>query len=400
MAVAVICEFNPFHYGHKYIIETARRITGEPVVAIMSGSFVQRGEPAVTDKLERTRAALGNGASLVIELPAVYAVANAQRFAGGGARIANALKGVNYLAFGCESDDISLLKRAAAAPSDLRVQSLIKKKMQQGDYYPRALKNAVREALGDETADFLKTPNNILAAEYLRQLDKRIKPLPVKRIGAAHNSQKLSGKFASASHIRELLRNGKSAQGFLPEIPKEITYPQRLDTALLYKMRTISAQELRALPEVGEGLENRILAAAKTAVTAEEIISAVKTKRYTHARIRRILTCALLGITEELQSRKSSYCRVLGFSEEGARLLKNCEFEIVTSAAKGICGENAEFIKKDILAADIAAIAYENVRPCGEDFCAQIIKAIPHNSGARIAQSDFSSECTNNQCAY
>ncbi len=374
MAVAVICEFNPFHYGHKYIIETARRITGEPVVAIMSGSFVQRGEPAVTDKLERTRAALENGASLVIELPAVYAVANAQRFAGGGARIANALKGVNYLAFGCESDDISLLKRAAEAPSDLRVQSLIKKKMQQGDYYPRALENAVREALGDETADFLKTPNNILAAEYLRQLDKRIKPLPVKRIGAAHNSQKLSGKFASASHIRELLRNGKSAQGFLPEIPKEITYPQRLDTALLYKMRTISAQELRALPEVGEGLENRLLAAAKTAASAEELISAVKTKRYTHARIRRILTCALLGITEELQSQKSSYCRVLGFTNEGAELLKDCDFEIVTSAAKGVGGKNAEFIKKDILATDVAALAYEKVRPSGEDFCAQIIK--------------------------
>ncbi|MEE1171059.1 MAG: nucleotidyltransferase family protein [Ruminococcus sp.] len=374
MAVALICEFNPFHNGHQYIIETAKKITGEPVVAVMSGSFVQRGEPALTDKFERTRAALENGASLVTELPAVYAVANAQRFAGGGARIANALRGVNYLAFGCECDDISLLKKAAAAPSDLRVQSLIKKKMQQGDYYPRALESAVREVFGDETADFLKTPNNILAAEYIKQLDKRIKPLPIKRRGAAHNSKAVSGGFASASAIRSLLRGGKPADGLLPRVPSEITFPERLDAALLYRMRTISAQELRALPEVGEGLENRLLSAAKTAASAEELISAVKTKRYTHARIRRILTCALLGITEELQSQKSSYCRVLGFSEEGARLLKNCEFEIVTSAAKGICGENAEFIKKDILAADIAAIAYENVRPCGEDFCAQIIK--------------------------
>ena len=139
-------------------------------------------------------------------------------------------------------------------------------------------------------------------------------------------------------------------------------------------MRTISAQELRALPEVGEGLENRILSAAKTAASAEELISAVKTKRYTHARIRRILTCALLGITEELQSQKSSYCRVLGFNDDGAELLKDCDFEIVTSAAKGIGGKNAEFIKKDILATDVAALAYEKVRPSGEDFCAQIIK--------------------------
>lgn len=374
MAVALICEFNPFHNGHQYIIETAKRITGEPVVAIMSGSFVQRGEPALTDKFERTRAALENGASLVVELPSVYAVANAQRFAGGGARIANALRGVNYLAFGCECDDISLLKKAAAAPSDLRVQSLIKKKMQQGDYYPRALESAVREVFGDETADFLKTPNNILAAEYIKQLDKRIKPLPIKRRGAAHNSNAVSGGFASASAIRSLLRGGKPADGLMPRVPSEITFPERLDAALLYRMRTISAQELRALPEVGEGLENRLLAAAKTAASAEELISAVKTKRYTHARIRRILTCALLGITEELQSQKSSYCRVLGFTNEGAELLKDCDFEIVTSAAKGVGGKNAEFIKKDILATDVAALAYEKVRPSGEDFCAQIIK--------------------------
>lgn len=374
MAVALICEFNPFHNGHQYIIETAKKITGEPVVAIMSGSFVQRGEPALTDKFERTRAALENGASLVTELPAVYAVANAQRFAGGGARIANALRGVNYLAFGCECDDISLLKKAAAAPSDLRVQSLIKKKMQQGDYYPRALESAVREVFGDETADFLKTPNNILAAEYIKQLDKRIKPLPIKRRGAAHNSNAVSGGFASASAIRSLLRGGKPADGLMPRVPSEITFPERLDAALLYRMRTISAQELRALPEVGEGLENRLLAAAKTAASAEELISAVKTKRYTHARIRRILTCALLGITEELQSQKSSYCRVLGFTNEGAELLKDCDFEIVTSAAKGVGGKNAEFIKKDILATDVAALAYEKVRPSGEDFCAQIIK--------------------------
>lgn len=374
MAVALICEFNPFHNGHQYIIETAKKITGEPVVAIMSGSFVQRGEPALTDKFERTRAALENGASLVTELPAVYAVANAQRFAGGGARIANALRGVNYLAFGCECDDISLLKKAAAAPSDLRVQSLIKKKMQQGDYYPRALESAVREVFGDETADFLKTPNNILAAEYIKQLDRRIKPLPIKRRGAAHNSNAVSGGFASASAIRSLLRGGKPADGLLPRVPSEITFPERLDAALLYRMRTISAQELRALPEVGEGLENRLLAAAKTAASAEELISAVKTKRYTHARIRRILTCALLGITEELQSQKSSYCRVLGFTDEGAELLKDCDFEIVTSAAKGIGGKNSEFIKKDILATDVAALAYEKVRPSGEDFCAQIIK--------------------------
>ena len=374
MAVALICEFNPFHNGHQYIIETAKKNTGEPVVAIMSGSFVQRGEPALTDKFERTRAALKNGASLVTELPAVYAVANAQRFAGGGARIANALRGVNYLAFGCECDDISLLKKAAAAPSDLRVQSLIKKKMQQGDYYPRALESAVREVFGDETADFLKTPNNILAAEYIKQLDRRIKPLPIKRRGAAHNSNAVSGGFASASAIRSLLRGGKPADGLLPRVPGEITFPERLDAALLYRMRTISAQELRTLPEVGEGLENRLLAAAKTAASAEELISAVKTKRYTHARIRRILTCALLGITEELQSQKSSYCRVLGFTDEGAELLKDCDFDIVTSAAKGIGGKNAEFIKKDILATDVAALAYEKVRPSGEDFCAQIIK--------------------------
>lgn len=374
MAVAIICEFNPFHNGHKYIIETARAITNEPVIAIMSGSFTQRGEPAITDKFARTKTALENGADLVIELPAVYAAANAERFAGGGVRIANALKSVNYLAFGCEDDDISELKKAADAPSDSRINSLVKQKMQDGDYYPRAFEAAVREVLGNRTADFLSTPNNILAVEYLRQLDERIKPLPIKRIGAVHNSQIASENYASASHIRELLRNGKSAQGFLPEAPEDITYPEKLDTALLYRLRTISAEELRSLPEVCEGIENRIITAAQTASSADELISAVKTKRYTHARIRRILACALLGITEELQSRKADYCRVLGFTNEGAKLLKNCEFEIITSAAKGICGKNAKFIKKDILATDIAALSFGKVHKCGTDFLSQIVK--------------------------
>ena len=161
MAVAVVCEFNPFHNGHKYLIDTVKRLTGEPVVAVMSGSFVQRGEAAVCSKFERAETALKNGADLVVELPAVYAVSCAQRFAQGGVSIAKSFGDVDKLAFGCEADSLEALTAAANAIDNFDVNSRVTEKMSAGAYYPQAFESAVREVLGDETADVLTSPNNI-----------------------------------------------------------------------------------------------------------------------------------------------------------------------------------------------------------------------------------------------
>lgn len=377
MAVAVICEFNPFHNGHRYLLGEAKRITGGEVIAVMSGSFTQRGEVAVCSKFERAKTALENGADLVLELPSAYAVANAERFAKGGVETAKLFSGVEYLAFGCEDDDLELLKKAAFARDDKKVKEIIAKRMDGGDYYPRAYEHAVRQVFGDDAADVITKPNNILAAEYIRALDgSGIKPVPVKRKGAEHDSDITDGEYASASYIRKLLRSGKDAGKLLPEAPREITYPEKLDTALLYRLRNMTAEELRLLPDVGEGLENRIITAARTCPSVEELINEVKTKRYTRARICRILTCALLGITEELQNKEIRHARVLGFTPDGEKMLKTCTGEVVTSVSKAMekGGDTAELLAADIRAADTAALAYRTVKPCSADYLTKIIK--------------------------
>ena len=378
MAVAVICEFNPFHNGHRYLLGEAKRITGGKALAVMSGSFTQRGETAVCSKFDRAKIALENGADLVIELPTVYAVANAERFAKGGVETAKLFSCVEYLAFGCEDDDLELLIRAAFARDDMRVKEIVARQMDGGDYYPRAYERAVRQVFGDDIADIIAKPNNILAAEYIRALNgSGIKPLPIKRKGAQHDSDITDGEYASASYIRKLLRSGKDTGKLLPEVPLDITYPEKLDTALLYRLRNMTAEELRLLPDVSEGLENRIITAARSCSTVEELINEVKTKRYTRARICRILTCALIGVTRELQNKEARHARVLGFTPEGEKMLKTCTGEVVTSVSKAMekGGDTAELLAADIRATDVAALAYGSVKPCSADYLTKIIKA-------------------------
>lgn len=377
MAVAVISEFNPFHNGHKYLTETAKKLTSEPVIAIMSGSFTQRGEVAVTDKFSRAKTALENGVDLVLELPAVYAVANAQRFSFGGVQIAKSFDCVNYLAFGCESGNVDSLKKALDAVKNPAVNKLISEKMSSGDYYPRALQSAVSEIFGEETAEVLSSPNNILAVEYLKNLvDTNIQPLAVKRTGTAHDSEKANGEFASASLVRSILRRNENAEKYVPSVAQRITFSENLERIMLYKFRMMSAKDFSLLPDVNEGLENRIVDAVKNYNSVEEIISAVKTKRYTHARLRRIMTCALLDITESLQCTPIEYVRVLGFTNTGASLLKNCRIKVVTSVAKSLKSDSniSKLLEKDILATDIAALAYNDVGRCGSDYVEQIVK--------------------------
>ncbi len=379
MATAVICEFNPFHNGHKYLLETAKRLTGEPVIAIMSGSFAQRGEVCVTDKFFRAKTALENGADLVVELPAVYAVSNAQRFAACGVHIAKSFGCVKHLAFGCESDNINNLCKAASSIENESVQNIIREEMKGGNYYPRALEIAVRRIFGDEIADVLTSPNNILAVEYIRNLaDSSVKPLPIMRTGVSHNSEQTSGNYASASQIRKMLRENAPADLYLPEVPKQITYSENLERMVLYKLRSMSADDYKRLPDVNEGLENRIMDAVRRYNSVKEILDAVKTKRYTYARIRRIIVCALLGITEQLQTVPVEYARILGFNSEGASLLKTSRLEVVTSVSDALKkgGNTAKLLEKDILSTDIAALAYNKPEMPKSDFTFGIIKIV------------------------
>lgn len=378
MAVAVICEFNPFHNGHKYILSKAKILTGEPVIAIMSGSFTQRGEVAVTDKFTRAKIALQNGADLVIELPAVGAISCAERFAKTGVGIAKAFESVNYLAFGCENDRISDLYKLVEAKENEEVNEIVKKKMSEGDYYPRAFESAVGQIYGAQTANTLKGANNILAVEYISSLGSTdIKPLPIKRIAVEHDSTTVNKEYASASFIRNRLRNGERADKYMPAADFDITRTSNFESAVIYKLRSMTADDFRILPEVGEGLENRFIDAVKENVTVEEIIEAVKTKRYTRARIQRIVAAALLGVSDELQKVNPTYVRVLGFTAVGATLLKNCRLPVVTSVAKSMNsfeGDARQSLAVDIFATDIAALAFDKRKKTGTDYTVPIIK--------------------------
>ncbi|MCH5321751.1 MAG: nucleotidyltransferase family protein, partial [Eubacterium sp.] len=293
MITGIICEFNPFHSGHKYLIDTVRKAS-DGVVCVMSGNLVQRGEFAVYDKFERAKHALENGADLIIELPCAYSVMSANGFAKYAVQILEKTGIVDEIAFGAECDDITELKRIAEKIK--LCDSEIKEKMKEGLSYPSARK----EVIG---SDILDTPNNILALEYISETSLPCRA--VKRIGKGHDTD---DKEYSASAIRESLSLD------------EICSMKNCEVAILSKLRTMSKDDFLKIDDVSEGLENRIVEAVRTSSSLEEIYDKIKTKRYTHSRIRRIILRAYMGITKEY-TKNAPYIRILGFNKKGCEHL-------------------------------------------------------------------------------
>lgn len=371
---AIIAEYNPFHNGHKYQIDTVRK-SCDAVVVIMSGSFVQRGEPAVFDKWTRAELALQNGANLVIELPVCYSVNTAERFAYGSVAVLDALSVVDELCFGSECGNIDLLTNAAAVllnepPS---VSEKIKSLLNSGISYPSAREKAFSEYI---SPDLLNKPNNILAVEYIRtlfSLNSRIKPVTLKRKNVEHNDMRTNGIFASATAVREMMMSGTDISAYVPFTKRFDIYDfKRLDTVITSMLRTISVESLAKINDVSEGLENRIIAAAEHYFTINDICNAVKTKRYTMTKIKRILISALLGLNKNICKSAPQYIRVLGTDSVGFQILskakKVSKLPIVTKLADFDLAN--EMLKKDILATDIAALCSDN-------------------SDTRIAKKDF-----------
>ncbi len=222
---AVVAEYNPFHHGHAYHLSATRAETGGKILALMSGNFVQRGEPALLDKWTRTRMALNSGADLVLELPAVYATASAEYFAAGAVRILNGLGCVDFLSFGAEAGDLSPLLGIAKRLSspDPLLEEELKTRLKSGASYAAARQAALARTMGKEQAACVKQSNNILAVEYLKALHKTsspITPLCVKREGADYTSADMIGRYPSALAIRGALKADIRAGNppFRPEI--------------------------------------------------------------------------------------------------------------------------------------------------------------------------------------
>lgn len=304
-------------------------------MAVMSGNFVQRGQPALTDKFARARMAVIGGADLVVELPLPFQCANARAFASGGVALLHALGCVSLLGFGCEAQETESLSLCARALCDQRVQSYIREHLRSPATYAALRSRAVAEYYGPRVGGVLREPNNILAVEYLRALEDMgspIRPMGVARLGPGHDSPIPRERFASASYLREKILSGawEEAAPFVPpQISGELKgqdlfSPGAFSLVSLARLRALSLKEIRLLPEVSEGMEHRIWKGIATAASMDGLYDAVKTKRYTHARIRRILLYGVLGVTRE-DFHKPLFARVLAVNDKGQEILRACK---------------------------------------------------------------------------
>lgn len=343
--VGVIAEYNPFHQGHAYQLGAIRqairaRFHDEAaIVAVMSGSFTQRGEAAVLDKWQRADLAVRGGCQLVLELPFLFACRSAQDFARGGVRLLQGLGCVDTLAFGAESPDLAPLMEAARVIDAPETQAALHEALRAGASYAKAL-TAILQGASGLAADLLRQPNNILAIEYLRAIRvyaQGTEPLLIERRGAGYHEASL-GPLASASAIRGELAKAQpdfaSLRDSLPEatyaairaaFPAEIASTERLFRPLLARLLTMKNRELEAIFGLQEGLANRLLAKSRQSQTLQELIAGMVTSRYPASRISRIVPHLLLG-TGERAAREAAetgplYARVLAFDEVGRELL-------------------------------------------------------------------------------
>ncbi|SMC76904.1 tRNA(Met) cytidine acetate ligase [Papillibacter cinnamivorans] len=384
-AAGIICEYNPLHLGHcRHMEETRALLGGEtPIVCAMSGNFVQRGDFAVLNKLSRAEAAVKSGADLVLELPLPYALSSAEGFALGGIKVLSATGMVTHLSFGSESGNLEELERAARCLLSEEFPPVLKEELSKGAAFGAARQRAAERLMG-KGAEVLRSPNNILAVEYLKALYRvgaSIRPMTICREGADHDAGEPENGLFSASGLRELLLRGdeEAAARYMPEAMRDILRreteagraPARVsncERAILARLRTLTAEDFLSIPDVGEGLERRLFRAALRETSFARTADAVKTKRYAHSRIRRILLCAYLGITKDDFPEVPPYLRVLAFNERGRGLLremkKRSKVPIVTRPAriKTLPEEGRTLFQLERRATDLYVLAYPDLQ--------------------------------------
>ncbi len=370
---AIICEYNPFHNGHAYLLERAKRESGcDALVCVMSGPFTQRGEPACLDKYLRARHAVLAGADAVIELPAVFACAPAEIFAKGAVKLLSSVPSFSRLAFGCESGDREgFLAAARALSNESRdMKASIREKLKKGVSLIRARHEATAETNAN-LIPLLSSPNNVLGVEYQKALlffESAAEIMPVLRTGGAHADEALKDGYSSATAIRAGLREGKlravkrNVPDYVFEDLKNAPDVSSYGAIAVYAALSRPADELKKVLDCTEGLENRIKALAKGNHDYESLVAKITTKRYIASRIRRILAAAVLGIDEDLVRRSLKnklYLNVLAVSKARADeilpALNESAFPVLTrrSDEKNIPARAAACYEKDILAEDL-----------------------------------------------
>ena len=331
MNVGIVCEYNPFHRGHRKQMSVIREKYGAKtgIICAMSGNYVQRGHPAIFDKTLRAEAALRCGADLVVELPVTTALSSAEGFASGGVAVLSKL--CDGLCFGAETADPDLLEQTAQTLLSADFPPLLRRELDKGRSFPAA-RQAALEAMG-LPGKLLEAPNNILAVEYCKAIIRQaspMKPLPTFRAGSYH-AEEADFENPSATSLRLRLQKGLDISAYLPEGAGKVFAGASIHTleagqrAILGKLRTMSEAEFEALPFGTEGLWRKLMRESRSQATLEDIASAVKSKRYTRSRIDRMILCAYLGITAEMMNTDIPYVRVLGFSNRGREILNGAK---------------------------------------------------------------------------
>ena len=391
----IVAEYNPFHKGHAYQIETARKAGVTHVMAVMSGNFVQRGEPAVAEKHLRAKLALSSGADLVIELPLPYALSSAECFARGAVSLMQRSGCVDVISFGAENtrQELKPVLDALLSPG---FDAVLQKELKKGDSFAAARTRAVAQMAGADAAALLTRPNNILAVEYQKAASKlgfAAEFLAVPRKGAAHDSQDGEEEFCSASLIRDRIGKGdlSAAEKGMPEgafsgLSQAIAAgeapasPERLENAVLAALRRRSIEELAQLPDISEGLENRFYGAIRQATSLEELYRMTQSKRYPQARVRRMVWQSFLGVTAQMQKTEPPYIRVLGMNRKGEEILREIKEKgslPVSPSLLRLAETSPEaklFADLEAAAADQYVLGLPKVLPCGYDLTCPVVK--------------------------
>ena len=381
MNFGIICEFNPFHAGHKYLFDKAREFGAENIVCAMSGNAVQRGELAFMDKYARAKNAIDNGADLVLELPFPWSSASAEYFAMAGVRALAPF--CDAIIFGSECGDISLLERAASIALTPEFCDIFEKRKKNGEGAASAYFNLLEESLGVKLSS-----NDILGIEYIKSAKKigaKLKFYTIQRMGNSYRDNNIyEGEIPSASAIREALRSGNEEE-FLRLQPYTandveaelvgglITDINLLERAFLMYFRLSDATELSVYAEADGGIAERICAAARENADFDAFLQAIKTKRYTDAKLNRAMLFCLTKVKRELLLETPEYLYLLAANENGRKLLSaskksgdNSFMPIITKPADA--PRNSEqFIVEERLNA-VFSLARDTALPMGEAY--------------------------------
>lgn len=378
--IGIVAEYNPFHNGHARLIEQTRARLGAdcPVVCVMSGDFVQRGSPAVYAKFARAEAAARCGADLVLELPLPWALSSAEGFARGAVGLLGSLGVVTHLSFGSECGEVERLERIAECLIDPAVNAEISRELNENANisYASARQAVLARRLGDE-AKLIEQPNNILAVEYLKAIYEQrldITPMTVQRIGSGHD---MAGDVGpkSASELRRMILSGEKVDNYIPKNALAVYFREESlgrqamsrdfhETAILSRLRMFGENYYNSLPDSGGGLGSRLYKAAHEEATLDGVLAAVKTKRYTLSRIRRMCLCAALGVKKDDADGIPPYARVLAANSRGCEYLrvlsKNPAIPVITkpAAARTLSAEREQVFELGAAANELYVLAY------------------------------------------